>query len=48
MYIINQNQYCQLYLGQGEITSVGETEVADAENDEVVVVEVGRRASLPG
>ena len=48
MYIIHQNQYWQLDLGQGEITSVGETEVADAENDEVVVVEVGRRTSLPG
>ena len=45
MYIIHQN-HCQLYLGQGEITSVGETEVADPEYDEVVVVEVGRRASL--
>ena len=48
MYIINQNKYWQLDLGQGEITSVSKTEVAHAENDEVVVVEVGRRASLPG
>ena len=47
MYIINQNHYWQLDLGQGEITSVSKTEVAHAENDEVVVVEVGRRTSLP-
>ena len=47
MYIINQNHYWQLDLGQGEITSVCKTEVADAENNEVVVVEVGRCASLP-
>ena len=48
MYIIHQNHYWQLDLGQGEITSVCETEVANPENDEVVVVEVGRGASLPG
>ena len=46
MYIIHQN-HCQLYLGQGEIASICETKVADAENDEVVVVEVSRCASLP-
>ena len=47
MNMIHQHNW-QFDLGQGEVASICETEVANAKNDEVVIVEVGRRASLPG